>query len=783
MKRSDLLSAFTPSTMSAATLEAIFVKREPLARKIVDSIAHSAASGGREHHIAVGPRGIGKTHLLSLVTYRLLTDPMFLDKAVIAWLREEEWGIGSIGELYEAILMQLASDDTPILAVHQAARSAVDQLAGCTLEDLPDKAEYLLTQVLGDRMLVVVVENLDLLFASIGIDDQHRLRAYLQNERNTVLLASTPSLSSSISQRSGLFFGFFAIHHLDELDVEEARTLLENIAALREDKEGRDLAAYLATDEATRRLETVQDLVGGHPRLWVLMAECITTERLEEVVDLLVAVLDDLTPYYQSQMASLTPQQQKIVMVLSRGDGALAPKAIAAQARIQERVVAKQLGDLAKMGFVRVADLPEGVTVKDKRIRPYELREPLLRHVLEVKDSRGKPLRVIVEFLRAWYDRPRLEEWATSASPLTASYAAAALAALYEAVSNAPDSGQIPLTAARDRTHRQPQEPARWGDLGFALGQADHHLEAIEAYERASDLDPTDPAWPYNLGVALHRLERFEDALLSYDRALVLGPNLVKVQVNRGSALASLGRHEEAVHAFDAVLNIDPSLTMVRAARAASLGHLDRDREALEELDDVVKALPGHSTSRYNRAVVLAHLGDIDGAIEDFQTVLAIDPLNVEATWNLIALRLSEKQEPLDYESLKTALELPVTESARQRLLLMLVHEVAALSRPDQRRESVFALTAAAASVDHSTGLLSALVVDLERDASTSRDVEWLRTWVAAARENTGSNGVVRLIEAIADYREHPDGAVLLALPSELRTLAFSIIRLEPPSP
>jgi len=39
----------------------------------------------------------------------------------------------------------------------------------------------------------------------------------------------------------------------------------------------------------------------------------------------------------------------------------------------------------------------------DRRTSWYEVREPLLRHYLQYRETRGEPLRVIVGFLRAWY--------------------------------------------------------------------------------------------------------------------------------------------------------------------------------------------------------------------------------------------------------------------------------------------------------------------------------------------------------------------------------------------
>ena len=66
-----LLSAFNPSTMTPHLLEAIFVEREPLLQELLTGVRASLAPDFKRHALIVGPRGMGKTHLISLVYYRI----------------------------------------------------------------------------------------------------------------------------------------------------------------------------------------------------------------------------------------------------------------------------------------------------------------------------------------------------------------------------------------------------------------------------------------------------------------------------------------------------------------------------------------------------------------------------------------------------------------------------------------------------------------------------------------------------------------------------------------
>ena len=61
--KTTFLSRFTPSMMKQEDLEAIFVQREALARRMVELIRDSALTPSKHYTLLIGPRGIGKSHL------------------------------------------------------------------------------------------------------------------------------------------------------------------------------------------------------------------------------------------------------------------------------------------------------------------------------------------------------------------------------------------------------------------------------------------------------------------------------------------------------------------------------------------------------------------------------------------------------------------------------------------------------------------------------------------------------------------------------------------------
>jgi predicted AAA+ superfamily ATPase len=94
-----IFSTFNPSTMSSELLEATFVQREILATRLVELFEESAVRASKHNVLLVGPRGIGKSHLVSLVHNRLSAKRELASRLSIAFLKEDEWGINSFLDL------------------------------------------------------------------------------------------------------------------------------------------------------------------------------------------------------------------------------------------------------------------------------------------------------------------------------------------------------------------------------------------------------------------------------------------------------------------------------------------------------------------------------------------------------------------------------------------------------------------------------------------------------------------------------------------------------------
>ena len=382
------ISRFTPSTMPEDLLERLFVVRKPVLESLMKRVGDLGNTPSPHHTLLVGPRGAGKTHLISLVYHRAKnragTDggkPLR-----IAWLPEDPWTIVSYARLLAAILERVAPD-TGVKSADEAELDA--RLRSASRKDGP---------------VLVLMENVDQILDALGEVGQQKLRNLLQTESGVLIIGSTTRLDRSLSSHAAPFFGFFDTIRLEPFSPEEAREML---TALAREADNAKLAERLSNNDALARIHTIAHLAGGQPRLWALLGSALTVEELRDLAALLLSRFDDLTPYYQEQLARLSPLQRLVVAELAAADRPLPVKDIAERVGSDQRSVAKAVGDLAERGWLKPVSTIF-TELLDRRRTYYDLAEPLARLAFQIKESRGEPLPLVVDFLVNWFDADQL---------------------------------------------------------------------------------------------------------------------------------------------------------------------------------------------------------------------------------------------------------------------------------------------------------------------------------------------------------------------------------------
>lgn len=376
---------FTPSLLDHDTLEALFVHREHLVADAIARIERASTSKERASRLFVGPRGAGKTHLISLVYHRAKLLPGFGTSFQLAWLPEDLWTIGDFDDLADQIVESLE----PPFEGSDGAGAAEVALPALAAERGP---------------IIVLIENLDQVLDDLGPEGQRRLRALMEGDRSIMLIATATRLGEDLLDQAVPFYGYFDTHTLERFGLDEAVEMLQRIAKARGDE---GLVCELATPRARGRLAAVQHLAGGQPRIWSLFGTGLTVEGLTDLVGLLLERFDDLTPYYQERLARLAPNERKVVSALFRSDRSMSVREIAEASRVDQRSLAKTVSDLRDKGWLRArTGLLAAKT--DKRRTYYDLQEPLARLAFQLKSSRGQPVKLVIDFLQSWFEEEEL---------------------------------------------------------------------------------------------------------------------------------------------------------------------------------------------------------------------------------------------------------------------------------------------------------------------------------------------------------------------------------------
>ena len=746
--KATFLSRFTPSLMKPEDLEAIFVQREKLAERIVEVIRDSVLTSSKHHTLLIGPRGIGKTHLIALVYHRIQKMEDLHDHLLIAWLREEEWGVTSFLDLLLRIFRAL---------LEEYDNAELGERVESLYELPPDAAERaaaeLLKEFAGDRVLLILMENLEDLFDGLRDEEQKRLRAYLQENPFCTILATAQSLFSGVSLQTSPFYGFFRMHHLEELDLDDATRLLAKVADLSDDSE---LASFIGTPAGRARIRAVHHLAGGNHRVYVIFSQFLNRESLDELVESVMRTLDDLTPYYQARMRWLSPQQRKIAEFLCNRRGAVPVKEIAGRCFVTHQTASGQLKSLRDMGYVR--SIPLG------RESHYELREPLMRLCAEVKKQRGDPIRLLVDFLRLWYSREELERRLASlgtGAGLEREYMFHALRTTEETedprvAACLEDFGAYVKAGDFARALEVAEEliairgkAQDWFRQGFCLAMLGRHDQELASLNKVIELDPGDALAWNNRGVELSNLRRHDEALESHDKAIELDPNGAMAWNNRGGALFGLGRYDEALESYDKAIELDPNRATAWSNRGATLDNLRRWDEALVSCDRAIELDPNYATARLNRAEALLALNRWDEGIAALDDALQ---------------RFAHADEPHtgDTGAIIRNLFTGTRDAAAWRTRVMMLIDLY------DKHQIVSAL---------GQGLvrgISELTSPMVSDAAARM---WLDVWRDLAGGHDEFQIPLRLLDAAVRYRETHDQRVLLRLPVEEREILEALLK------
>jgi tetratricopeptide (TPR) repeat protein len=167
--------------------------------------------------------------------------------------------------------------------------------------------------------------------------------------------------------------------------------------------------------------------------------------------------------------------------------------------------------------------------------------------------------------------------------------------------------------------------------LGGTLFQFKKYDKVLEATEKAIQLDrnmaPTYLALGYNnKAAALANLQQYKEAVDAADRAIQLNPNLALAHSNKAAALVNLQLNQEAVDAADRAIQLDPNLALGYNNKAAALVNLQQYKEAIDAANRAMQLDPSLPQAFMNKIAViessLQKWAPVGKALKDYIAIL-----------------------------------------------------------------------------------------------------------------------------------------------------------------
>ena len=389
---------------SAERLRHTSVARDHLLDNAIESLRGSVGRKSKNHLLFIGPRGIGKTHLLSCIEDAVQSDETLGASVVVVRFPEEsnrtlsfaDFLIGMCGILKEVL------EDEPLWTELFAAVQ--------TEEDDAKVADTLVPAIREEnrrhgRTLLVMLENLgEILTRQIrGRNDVGALRKFLMADNGCLLVASAPLHFDGITNMGQPFYDFFDIQILENLSFEDT---VEVIRLNLEWEERKDILETL--EDMRPRLQALYRMTGGNPRLTMMLYELIAHESITSIQNQFHLLLDRISPFYQGRLNDLPPGQRALLECLaSMRDQEKTPAAIAARMRMSQQETSSLLKRLTDARYLRADRHP-----KDRRSRLYTIREGFFDIWLAMNLSRGARRRLpfLLDFFSLFYPSIEVRE-------------------------------------------------------------------------------------------------------------------------------------------------------------------------------------------------------------------------------------------------------------------------------------------------------------------------------------------------------------------------------------
>lgn len=334
---------YNPHNQSKDALIAGFIARKQKFQRLFRDIRDAPMTKPEQHYLIQGIRGMGKTTLLLRIAYEIDNTPDLRKRLIPIVFNEEEYGIGSLADVWERTAQYLGENDVAFTDLYDVMTQQYghDDYEQQALQTLVDALQQ------QNKKLLLLIDNIGDVLKKLDSQEEKRLREVLLITSELRLIGATSVAIEQVHDYTKPFYEFFKVIHLDGLSREEATDLFLKLGETYHNDAVKQLIEH-----QPGRIEAIRRLTGGVIRTMVLLFEILVENDSGSVFRDLKVLLDRVTPLYKHRLDDLPAQQQKIVAALAQAWDAASTKELAQVVRLESKVVSAQLKQLIDNSIV-----------------------------------------------------------------------------------------------------------------------------------------------------------------------------------------------------------------------------------------------------------------------------------------------------------------------------------------------------------------------------------------------------------------------------------------------
>jgi tetratricopeptide (TPR) repeat protein len=208
-----------------------------------------------------------------------------------------------------------------------------------------------------------------------------------------------------------------------------------------------------------------------------------------------------------------------------------------------------------------------------------------------------------------------------------------------------------------------------WSNRANELLKQGNAKGAVEAYQKALELEPNDAKLHFNLAIALSRLKDGMGQERELKKAIELDPGFSEAHNQRGSFLMLQGNLAEAEREFRSAIENNPQYAEALNNLGTVRGHQGKNDEAAALFREAATDDPQYIQAYVNLGLTLAAEGKYPEAEQQFQRALSFEPNDGNALTGLGMLLGKTGRNPESVKTFKKLVDLyPKSSDARINL-------------------------------------------------------------------------------------------------------------------